>query len=126
MSDERPIRLLVCGGRAFDNVAFLHRALGAMQILAPIGALIEGGATGADSLARTWATHRDIPVITERADWKAHGRGAGPRRNQKMLDDHRPDVVIAFAGGAGTGDMVKRAKAAGVPVFDFRDWPADA
>jgi hypothetical protein len=28
----------------------------------------------------------------------------------------KPDLVIAFPGGRGTADMVKQAKAAGVPV----------
>jgi hypothetical protein len=30
----------------------------------------------------------------------------------------RPDVVIAFPGGAGTADMVRKARVAGVRVME--------
>jgi hypothetical protein len=32
------------------------------------------------------------------------------------LRDHKPDIVVAFPSGAGTADMVRRARKAGVPV----------
>ncbi len=37
-------------------------------------------------------------------------------RNQQMLDEAKPDMVLAFPGGRGTDDMVSRAEKAGVPV----------
>lgn len=52
---------------------------------------------------------------THRADWATYGDSAGPRRNQEMVDSGL-DLLIAFPGGMGTADMVRRAKAAGVPV----------
>jgi UDP-N-acetylmuramoylalanine-D-glutamate ligase len=51
------------------------------------------------------------------ADWKLHGKSAGHIRNQQMLDESKPDIVIAFPGGRGTANMIKRAKKAGVEVF---------
>jgi len=52
------------------------------------------------------------------ANWRTHGKAAGPIRNQQMLDEGRPHLVVAFPGGTGTADMVRRAKAAGVPVME--------
>jgi hypothetical protein len=52
-----------------------------------------------------------------RAEWSTHGRSAGPRRNALMLDRERPVLVVAFPGGTGTRDMVRRARAAQVPVL---------
>jgi hypothetical protein len=52
------------------------------------------------------------------ADWDTHGRAAGPIRNQRMLDVGKPDFVIAFPGGHGTANMVRKAKAAGVQVLE--------
>jgi hypothetical protein len=49
------------------------------------------------------------------ADWSI-GRKAGPIRNQRMLDEHAPDLVVAFPGGRGTADMVRRARKSGVEV----------
>ena len=54
------------------------------------------------------------------ADWKIYGKSAGPRRNQKMLDDGKPTIVIAFHNdidnSKGTADMIARAKKLGIPT----------
>jgi hypothetical protein len=42
------------------------------------------------------------------------GRSGGPKRNQQMLEEGKPDLVLAFPGGRGTADMVRRAPS-GVP-----------
>lgn len=39
-------------------------------------------------------------------------------RNQVMLDEWRPEGVIALPGGDGTDDMVSRARKAGIPVWE--------
>ena len=53
------------------------------------------------------------------ADWTKHGKAAGPIRNQKMLDEC-PDLVVAFPGGKGTADMVRRAMKAGIDCWVFQ------
>ena len=53
-------------------------------------------------------------------DWEKHGRAAGPIRNKLMLDEGRPDLVVAFPGGRGTANMVKQASAASVEVIEVR------
>ena len=45
-----------------------------------------------------------------------YGKAAGPIRNQQMLDEGKPDVVIAFPGASGTADMINRAGLTNVPV----------
>jgi YspA, cpYpsA-related SLOG family len=79
---------------------------------------MQGGARGADALAKDWAmTHPDIKRFEIKADWKRYGNAAGPIRNQRMLE-WGPDLVVAFAGGTGTAGMVALARAAGVPVIE--------
>jgi len=63
------------------------------------------------------------------ADWDKHGKAAGPIRNTEMIEDGRPDVVIAFTydlpSSKGTADTVKKAKKAHIPVFVYPytdDW----
>ena len=51
------------------------------------------------------------------AQWDVYGRRAGPIRNQEMIDEGKPDGVVAFPGGKGTADMVRRAEAAGLKVW---------
>lgn len=111
----RPIeRVLVCGGRDFADRQWLYRILDGLHEAHPIGQIIQGGARGADTLAKDWARDRGVSVSTFLAAWKEHGRRAGPLRNQRMLDEGKPDLVVTFPGGRGTADMLRRAKIADV------------
>lgn len=82
-----------------------------------IEAIIHGGARGADEGANDWAGSEHVPARAFHADWRKHGNAAGPIRNQRMIDEGKPDIVIAFPGGRGTADMVRLAEAAGIPVI---------
>ena len=112
------MRVLVCGGRDFNDVLTLGSWLGGIhKNNGPITLLIEGGARGADYMAKKFAEWQGIPVKTFSADWNRHGRAAGLIRNKRMLDEGKPDLVVAFEGGRGTANMVEQAKAAGVRVL---------
>lgn len=109
-------RVLVCGGRDYDRRDFVFGYLDAWHEQHWIVEIVQGEATGADRWAKLWAQGRQVMCTGCRADWAKHGRAAGPLRNQKMLDNWPPDVVIAFPGGAGTLDMILRARAGKFPV----------
>lgn len=113
-----PKRILVCGGRDFAWKEILYRILD--DFAADCLCVIEGGATGADTLAGGWAVSRGKQLEVYPADWDRYGRSAGPRRNQQMLDEGKPDVVIAFPGGRGTEGMIKLARKAGVRVIEVK------
>lgn len=112
------MRVLVCGGRDFNDSLTLGSWLGGIhKNNGPITLLIEGGARGADFMARKFAEWAGIPVKTFPADWDTLGNAAGPIRNRQMLVEGKPDLVVAFEGGRGTADMVSQAKAAGIKVL---------
>ena len=124
------MRVLVCGGRDYGSTAFERFMLNAVLSCfyaqwktdsdnSPF-VIIHGAAHGADALAGAWAWKQDIAVIVEPADWDKHGRAAGPIRNIKMLDDHKPTQVVAFPGGTGTAHMIAAARKRGIPVFAIR------
>lgn len=111
------MRVLVCGGRFFENGDWLYRVLDEIHAETPITCLMQGGAMGADFLAHHWARDRRIPDHpTFHADWQAYGKAAGPIRNAKMLREGKPDLVVAFPGGSGTDNMASLARKAGVEV----------
>jgi hypothetical protein len=83
-----------------------------------IDAVIEGDAHGADRWRESGPAVAAVENIKFCADWERLGRKAGPIRNQLMLDEGRPDVVVAFPGGRGTADMMMRARSAGVEVIE--------
>lgn len=111
------MKVLVCGSRKYANRWHVYEVLDAAHAANPISLIIHGGATGADALAHSWAVEHDIRWNRYRANWKEYGNPAGPMRNQMMLDQAKPDLVVAFPGGTGTADMVRKARAANVPVF---------
>ena len=115
MPKNPPARVLVCGGRKFDDKDALFRQLDAWR--PRIGVIICGAARGADALAADWARSRNVPLQLFPANWARHGRAAGFKRNWQMLKHGRPDVVIAFPGGKGTEQMVRIAREAGVKVI---------
>ena len=116
--------VLACGGRGVENKAAVFACLDVLHSCRPVAKLLHGGARGADRLAALWAERRGIPVEAHPADW-SQGKGAGPARNARMIA-LRPDLVIAFPGGPGTADAVRRARAAGIEVIDLRCNSTDA
>jgi len=94
----------------------VSNALDAIHAETPITHLIQGGADGVDKFAGGWAAFKPgIVRYVCHAEWDKYGRMAGPIRNCRMLE-WKPDLVVAFPGGAGTANMVKQAEAAGVKI----------
>ena len=111
-------RVLVCGGRKFWDTSKLNHIMDGVFESHHFTVLIHGDARGADRMAGRWAEeHGDIEVIRfpiYGSDWRKYGYSAGPRRNARMLEHGKPDLVIAFPGGNGTANMVGLARAEGV------------
>jgi predicted Rossmann-fold nucleotide-binding protein len=112
------MRVLVCGGRTYNDREYLYQILDSLHTHTPITQIINGGAKGADTLAHTWAFDKNIPSTSYPADWKTYGRAAGPIRNTQMIR-LQPDQVIAFPGGRGTANMIKQAREHNIPVMEI-------
>lgn len=112
-------KVLVCGGRDYSDRRHIYEVLDLAHATNPIAWIIAGGANGADALASDWARKEQVKFQIFNADWETLGRKAGPIRNQKMLDEGKPELVIAFPGGRGTADMIRRAKAAGIRIEEI-------
>ena len=122
---------IVTGGRDYRDKAMVEVVLGDVDP----SQIWHGGARGADTFAADYAETWGIHTSVCDADWKTHGRAAGPIRNQQMIDAAvqlrdrfgGEFLVIAFPGGRGTADCVKRARAAGLNVLEvteqgYGDW----
>jgi hypothetical protein len=114
------MRLLVTGDRNWKDEGIIHAVLTLMADTYPDLTVIHGGANGADSIAGDIAESLEVKTLEFKADWNRFGRGAGPIRNQQMLDEGKPTAVMAFhpslRDSRGTLDMVKRARRANLPV----------
>ena len=106
------MRILICGGHNFDDRDKLAATLNRLHDERRFVLVITSGARGADTLAEEWANARGL-ACHRVVPWT-------PRtRNQRMLDEGRPEIVVAFPGGIGTADMVRRARSAGIEVIEI-------
>lgn len=119
------MRILVCGGRHYDDSQHVFAMLTQVHNEGgPVTCVIHGAATGADTEAESWAKNMKAvgwSMTIERfpADWTKDGIFAGHRRNKRMLDEGKPDLVVAFPGGRGTINMVTQALNRGVRVVNI-------
>lgn len=120
MVHKTSLRVIVCGGRDYTDRDAVVATLDTLLHTRGPFVLISGAARGADSLAAAWAKANKpngIDLVEYLADWENDGKAAGPIRNSLMLVHGRPNGVVAFPGGVGTADMIRKAKAADVPVW---------
>jgi hypothetical protein len=113
------MRILVCGGRDFSDYNLLSTTL--YEHVTPDSVIIQGCAKGADEMAWDWAKANAVQYESYPANWNKYGKRAGYIRNVQMLNEGKPDLVIAFPGGKGTQMMINLAEAAGVPVVKIND-----
>ncbi|WP_095201274.1 DUF2493 domain-containing protein [Mesorhizobium carmichaelinearum] len=111
------LKVLVCGGREFTDTTFIHAELDRLHAQYRFDTVIEGDARGVDRIAGEWAHIKGIDLVEFPADWKGEGRHAALIRNERMLRDGKPDLVIAFPGGGGTAHTCFHAEQLGIPVI---------
>lgn len=112
MSDFKKV-VIVTGGRDYDDFAMIADVLDALNP----DLIVQGGASGADMLAYSYATAREIWVAEYPAEWDKYGKSAGPKRNIQMLEAYPDAIVVAFPGGKGTANCVKEAVARNMIVL---------
>ena len=114
------ITVLVCGGRYYRDRRNVFLTLNDLFLNLQDDDemfIVAGGAKGADTFAVEWAQSLEISYKIYMADWNQYGKRAGFIRNSEMLNEGKPDLIIAFPGGAGTEMMVDIATRAGKEVW---------
>ncbi len=112
------MRVIIAGGREVtgDRADELVReAISQGEWASEISEIIHGAASGIDS-----AAHRVCegvwPVTPVPADWKTHGKAAGPIRNRKMAGMADALIAIWDSKSRGTKNMIEEARKAGLKV----------
>jgi len=116
------MRVIVCGGRDYtDREAITETLRKAFEGRGTFGTLVHGTCRGADLTAAEVAAGHGLAVEPFPPPLAVHG---SPRafhiRNQAMADAGA-DLCLAFPGGAGTADCVRRCERAGIPVRRLPD-----
>lgn len=113
-------KIIIAGGRDFNDYTLLTKVCNeAIPRMAgdntPV--IVSGGAAGADSLGEQYAQENGIAIERHPADWKKHGKAAGPIRNAEMAAC--ADFLIAFWDGKsrGTQNMMMNAVKKDIPCI---------
>lgn len=114
MGEER-FQVIIAGSRGFNDFELLTRKCDYVFSRRHPTCIITGGARGADTLGKRYATLRKIPSTVIPAKW-SYGKLAGYQRNEEMLK--QADALIAFWDGHshGTSHMIRIAKEKKIPV----------
>lgn len=118
------MRFLICGDRTWNHYEVMRTFIaGLHSVYEDELVIIEGEAKGADIMAGEIAAYYlpEENVLRFPADWTKYGRAAGPIRNKQMLDEGKPDVIVAFHDNIieskGTKNMLEQGKKAGVEGY---------
>jgi hypothetical protein len=119
-------KLIVAGGRDFDDYDLLSRQLDKIRqsvwsnFLADDLEVVSGTARGADKLGERWAERSHVKIKRFPADWDRYGKRAGYLRNEKMAK-YADTLLAAWDGESkGTGHMINLAKDNGLGVLIIR------
>lgn len=112
------MRVIITGSRFWWDFTEVQKVL---DRLGPDDTLAHGACpAGADRIAHCLAKWRGIKIKRYYPDWKAHGTSAGPIRNQYMLDDFHPHLVVGFIledyPCKGTRNCLSIAESYGTPT----------
>lgn len=122
----KEFKLIVAGGRDFNDYQHLSRVLFAMadnEFADHAVSIVSGMARGADALAVQFARTNSIKLYEFPADWNGMGKVAGFKRNGDMAKF--ADGLLAFWDGAskGTAHMIDCMRLANKPVHVVRYFP---
>ncbi len=113
------MKLIVAGGRDYHFTEADYQILTAIIEINNVTEIIQGGATGIDKCAKTFALDSDLICVEFPADWYTFGKSAGPLRNVQMAK--YADALLVFPGGIGTQSMLKIARTHKLKIFISSD-----
>lgn len=98
---ERHVVVVTGSRNAYDDKAWhvVFNVLDRAHRVKPITLIVHGGATGIDTIADAWADRNNVRCLSyslSKEDWEREGKAAGPKRNRRMVNEQKPDVVVGF------------------------------
>ncbi len=97
--------------RAIDAGSWQWRFDGDVEI-----EVVSGGCRGPDLAGERWARERGYAIKRFDADWKTHGRAAGPIRNRAMAEYADSAIIVWDGVSRGAKSMIREALDCGLQV----------
>ena len=102
------MRVIIAGMRDYYNYEVLKEVIKDAGF--DITTILQGGASGVDNMAVVYGRENSIPVESHAANWKIHGKAAGPIRNREMAANADALIAIWNKKSSGTKNMIEEAK----------------
>ena len=111
------MKTIIAGCRTFKDFDLLKSKVNYHRNTHIITEIVSGRAEGADYLGEQYAKEYNIPLKLFPADWKTHGRAAGPIRNKQMADYADSLIAVWDGKSKGTKNMIQTMNKLMKPVY---------
>lgn len=112
------MKLGIVGSRDFTDYEYFKSKLDPVK--AKIDHVVSGGAKGADYLAEKWAADNNISITIYRPQWDKHGKSAGYKRNELIVDDSNAIVAFQVEGSKGTQHTIDITNKKNKPIKVYK------
>lgn len=110
-------KVIIAGSRSITDYEAVKTAikLAGFQITE----VVSGICAGPDKLGERWAIENLLPIKQFPADWKTHGKSAGPIRNSEMVAYADCAVIVWDGISRGSKDTLDKMQKANKQVFIY-------
>lgn len=114
------MKTIIAGCRDIDDTGIVQDAIERSGFGPGTTEVVSGGASGIDRVGESLAHLHGVAVKVFRADWKKHGRAAGPIRNREMAAYADRLIAVWDGKSRGTENMICEMERLGKPVYVHR------
>ena len=111
------MKVIIAGSRDITDEKFVIDEFWKLPIEAT--EIVSGCAKGVDTIGEFIAESIGIPVKKFPADWKTHGKAAGPIRNKQMAE-YADAAIVIHNGSRGSLNMIEQMKKLNKPVYEVK------
>ena len=111
------MKVIIAGSRTITDYETVCTAIKKSGFF--ISEVVSGGAAGVDKLGEKWALENLTPIKKFAADWKTHGKKAGPIRNSEMVKYCEGAIIVFDGSSKGSQDTINKMQKAGKLLFIY-------
>jgi hypothetical protein len=101
------VKVIIAGSRDITDFKIVNDVV--QPFIKNISEIVCGCAKGVDQLGWEIGEISDTPVKMFPADWKKHGKAAGPIRNRQMAE-YADAAIVIHNGSRGSLNMIEQMK----------------
>ncbi len=105
------MKTVIAGSRNVTNKTLVFECIEKSKLA--ITEVVSGCAKGVDSLGELYAFRHGLQITPFWADWRIHGKAAGPIRNREMAEYADQAIILWNGESSGTRNMIECMRSLG-------------